>query len=124
VRRLRDHKLSGRQTRQNVLFLFSFVLWFWRPLVIDEPPPLLDPVSAHRVKGILAQALRNGCLVREAKGEARVYLKAISPALPRAHVAEAIDELLAELDPPLGDLIHCEMKANAEPSGQLRLGIW
>jgi hypothetical protein len=57
--------------------------------MIDRPPPLLDPVSAHCVKQVLAQALRGGCTVREAKGEARGYLKAISPALPQTQVAEA-----------------------------------
>lgn len=91
--------------------------------MIDQPPPLLDAVSAHRVKNVLAQALRGGCTVREAKGEARGYLKAISPALPQTHVAEAINELLAELDPLLDDLIHCEPDARVEAPGQLRLGI-
>lgn len=91
--------------------------------MIDQPPPLLDAVSAHRVKNVLAQALRGGCTVREAKGEARGYLKAISPALPQTHVAEAINELLAELDPLLDDLIHCEPDARVEAPEQLRLGI-
>ena len=85
--------------------------------MIAEPTPLLDPVTAQRVKHVLTQALRNGCLVREAKGEARGYLKAIRPALPQLHVAKAIDELLAEPDPLLGDLIHCEMDAHAQPPG-------
>lgn len=89
----------------------------------DVTTSILDPVSAHRVRSVLAQALRSGCLVREAKGEARGYLKAISPALPHATVAGVIDSLLAELDPLLGDLIHCEMDAHAEPLGQLRLGL-
>lgn len=91
--------------------------------MIEQPSPLLDPVSAHRVENVLAQALRGGRTVREAKGEARGCLKAISPALPQMHVAKAIDELLAELDPLLGDLIHCEPDARAEPSGQMRLGL-
>jgi hypothetical protein len=89
----------------------------------DTPPPLLDPVTAHRVRHMLAQSLRGGCTVREGMWEARGYLKAVSPALPQTHVAEAVEELLAELDPLLGDLIHCEPDARAEPPGQLRLGL-
>ncbi|MFC7556148.1 hypothetical protein ACFQU7_33810 [Pseudoroseomonas wenyumeiae] len=34
----------------------------------DETPSLVDPVTAHRVRQALAQALRNGCTLREAKG--------------------------------------------------------
>jgi hypothetical protein len=89
----------------------------------DPTPSLVDPVTAHRVRNTLAQALRGGCTLVEAKGEARGYLKAISPALPQAHVAEVIGQLLADLDPLLGDPIHGEPDARAEPPGQLRLGL-
>ena len=89
----------------------------------DETPPLVDPVTAHRLRRALAQALRNGCTLREAKGEGRGYLKAISPALPQSHVAEVIDGLLAELDPVLGDMAHGGADARAEPPEQLRLGF-
>jgi hypothetical protein len=83
----------------------------------------MDPVTAHRVRHTLAQALRGGCTLGEAKGEARGYLKAISPALSQAYVAEVIDQFLAELDPLPDGLAHCTLDARAEPPEQLRLGF-
>ncbi|MCI0752376.1 hypothetical protein [Teichococcus vastitatis] len=88
-----------------------------------QPQFLLDPVTAHRVRHALAQALRAGCTVREAKGEARGYLRAVRPAMPRNHLANAVDGLLGELDPVLEERVRCDSDDASEPPGQLRLGI-
>jgi hypothetical protein len=106
-----------------VLHLFLLILMFGATPMSEPMPPLVDPVTAHRLRHTLAQALRGGCTLGEAKGEARGYLKAISPALPQAQVAEVISQLFSELDLLLDDLIHCEPDARAEPPGQLRLEL-
>ncbi|KAA2211320.1 hypothetical protein [Teichococcus oryzae] len=86
-------------------------------------PRLLDPVTEHRVRQTLQLALREGCTVREAKGEARGYLRALSPAMPQAHIVEAVDGILAEIDPMLNDLADCEPDGRRTPPGQLNLGL-
>ncbi|ONG56043.1 hypothetical protein BKE38_06850 [Pseudoroseomonas deserti] len=89
---------------------------------------LIDPVAAVRVRSVINQALRAGSTIRDARSEGRGYLRALCPSLPRQQVSEAVDCILAELDPMFGDLMLCEADRHAPPPpaasvAQLSLGL-
>ncbi|MFC3124309.1 hypothetical protein ACFOD4_04485 [Pseudoroseomonas globiformis] len=82
---------------------------------------LIPPTTAFRVRRVIQQAL-DTATVREAAGEGRGFLRALCPALPATVVAQAVEDILADLDPFLPDLLDCEPDAR-KPPGQMSLGF-